>query len=259
MTTKFSYFVAATLLTGLLLLFVSFHKTRDALSATPYSQGNNSRDLPVLDFEAEGATPKPKERRQKGDHFKGRGNPGRRRPIDELPEGVEPLPTNTHWWIGLSALPMDQSDLVVMGNITNREAHLSDDRTGIYSEFTVLVSDVFKDTSKAIAAGVSIAVNRVGGGVRFRSGRTQTYSVSGQGMPHAGAQYVLFLQKSPEGDMVILTGYELLYGRVVPLDGEEDHDPRKALPFAKYRGVDQTAFLKVIRDTTGSLTGDAKQ
>ena len=53
---------------------------------------------------------------------------------DELPEGVEPLPITGAWWRGLSVLPTQQSDAVVLGVVlaemptlvrTGRESTLS--------------------------------------------------------------------------------------------------------------------------------------
>jgi hypothetical protein len=248
MATQPNYFVGAVVMTISLLLLVTFYKTSGTLSASHYSQGNSSRDLPVVDYEIEVSRPKSKERKEKDNHFKGRGNPDSRRPIAELPEGVEPLPINGAWWLGLSALPIDQSDVVVLGIIGAREAHLSDDKTGIYSEFTVLVADILKDGTKTIIPGNVVSASRPGGWVRFKSGKIQKYELSRQGMPQVGAQYALFLRKTADGDLLILTGYELSDGHITPLDGEEDKDPRMVLPFAKYRGVDQANFLKDIRE-----------
>jgi hypothetical protein len=77
---------------------------------------------------------------------------------------------------------------VVLGIVTSRDAYLSEDRTGIYSEFTVLVSEVFKDPTKTIISGMPISVNRTGGAVRFKSGKFQKYQIAHQGMPDIAAQ-----------------------------------------------------------------------
>jgi|SRR5437667_798844 len=258
MATKSRYLLGPVLLVALLLIFLTFHKTSGTSTVSAGSQDNNSRDLPVVDYQTEITKEKSKTRKEKDEHFKGRGNAGSG-PITELPNGIEPLPTNVHWWLGLSAIPVDQSDLIILGDVVAREAHLSSDRTGIYSEFTVQIADVLKDATNGVVAGSQLFVNRLGGSVRFASGRTQKYGLSGQGMPHAGSEYVLFLRKTAEGDWLILTGYELSGGHVTPLDGEDSKDPRSDLPFAKYRGVDQTAFLKDIRDAvTRSATGGAQ-
>jgi hypothetical protein len=208
-------------------------KMASGLSASPYPQGNLSRDLPTLDYEVEVLRPKSKKQKEKSNHFKGSANPDPKKPIDELPEGVEPLPITGAWWRGLSALPTEQSDVVVLGFINSREAHLSEDRTRIYFEFRVLVSEVFKDPSKTIISGTPISVNRRGGAVRFNSGRIQTYEIAHQGMPEVAAQYVLFLRRTSDGDLLILTGFKLINGHVTPLDGNENNDPGLVLRFVE--------------------------
>jgi hypothetical protein len=250
MITNSKYLVGAVVLTASLLFAATFYKTKNAFSASPYSQDKHSRDLPALDYEIEVTKPKSKERKEKGSRFKGSANPDTKKPIDELPEGIEPLPITGAWWRGLSALPTEQSDVVVLGVVISREAHLSEDRTGIHSEFTVLVSEVLKDPTKTIISGTPISVNRSGGAVRFKSGKIQNYQIAHQGMPDVAAQYVLFLRKTSDGDLLILTGFKLVNGRVMPLDGNENDDPRLVLPFAKYAGVDEAKFLKEVRDAT---------
>ena len=50
MATQSKYVVGAALLTTSLLLIITFYKTNVSVSASPYSQGNYSRDLPVVDY-----------------------------------------------------------------------------------------------------------------------------------------------------------------------------------------------------------------
>jgi hypothetical protein len=259
MSKKIRYIPGAVLCAALPLLFFSFYGSGGAPSAAPIAQERRQPDLPVVDYDNEISKPKDKPRKEKDDRFKGQGNADRRKPISQLPDGIEILPTAGHWWVGLSALPTDQSNVVIRGYIASRAAHLSDDRTGIYSEFEVQVAEVFKDTSSAITAGTALTVNRAGGSVRFTSGKIQTYGITHQDMPRPGRQYVLFLQKTAAGDLLILTGYELTNERVQPLDGEDTDDSRSALPFAKYRGKDTESFLQEVRDAAARpVTGGAR-
>jgi hypothetical protein len=248
MPKKPRYIAGAVVLAALPLLFFSFYGTRGMPSAPSYAREKRQPDLPTVDYEKETSKPKDKARKEKGDRFSERGNKGGRKAIEKLPDNVELLPLTSHWWVGLSALPVDQSDVVIRGYIVSREAHLSDDRTGIYSEFEVQVAEIVKDTSSAIVAGTPLTVNRSGGSVRFASGKIQTYIISRQDMPRSGHQYVLFLKKTAAGDLLILTGYELSNGQVQPLDGEETDDPRSTLPFAKYRGKNTESFFQEVRD-----------
>jgi len=138
---------------------------------------------------------------------------------------------------------------VVIGSVVGSEAYLSDDRTGIYSEYSFAVSEVLKDSTGAIGFG-SIPVVRLGGAVRFKAGKIQRYEISRQGAPQTGAQYVFFLRRT-DGDLFLLTGYEFSNGRVTPLDGEQEKEPRMALPFSKYRNTAESEFFKDLRDAIG--------
>lgn len=207
-------------------------------------------DAPVLNYEAETQKSVSRERQEKNKRLDSKGSfvGYGHSVIAELPKGVEPLKTITHWWIGLPALPVEQSTAVVMGEVIEAEAHLSDDRTAIYSDFTIRVEKIFKDTSSLIALSSPLSANRLGGNVRFASGRVNKYRIAKQGMPQIKERYLLFLKQSEGGDFWIITGYKLSNGNVTPLDGEENKDPRGALPFAKYRGAKKTQILQDLRN-----------
>jgi len=117
----------------------------------------------------------------------------------------------------MPGIPSALSDVVLTGLISDAQAHLSNDKTGIYSEFAVVVGEVLKgDVNKF---GRTITMERFGGAVRFSSGRIQKYESDGQGMPRVGSQYVLFLKRLDQEDFKLLTAYELRDDRVIPLDG----------------------------------------
>lgn len=176
---------------------------------------------------------------------KGRGE------IKELPSNVDELPVNSHWWVGLSALPVAQSNVVIVGEITDAQAHLSNDKTNVFSEFTLKVEETLKQSQKSIAIGDSIITVRCGGGVRFPSGKTQYYRIAHQGLPSVGSRYVLFLTDSNKR-LSILTGYELTEGRVIPLDKEESKEQKTQLPFSISQDVDVNTFLNDLRKVTNS-------
>lgn len=150
---------------------------------------------------------------------------------------------NDHWQLQISALPTAQNNLVVIGDIVSSEAYLSNNKVGIYSEFSVHIESVLKDDKNVIVAGNTIDVLREGGRVRLPSGRITRYSINGQNMPLVGQRYVLFLScDSLEQSFNIITGYVLRNGKVFPLDGGDIFDP--------YKDVDEPAFLNTLR---GSL------
>jgi hypothetical protein len=149
------------------------------------------------------------------------------------------------------ALPTYNSDAVVIGNIESSSAFLSEDKTGVYSEFALQISQVLKNPPGDLDPGALTTVLRPGGGVRFPSGNVKYFLIGGRGMPHVGGRYLLFLKYDNLAEaFYIVTGYELVNGKVFPLDsipsyGTEDH------PFAvyqKYKDVEESKFLTEVSD-----------
>ena len=152
---------------------------------------------------------------------------------------------NTHWSQGLPALPIDESQVIVLAHVIDSNAYLSNDRTGIYSEFTANVKELFKNaTTSSLANGSQVVFERLGGAVRFASGKIQTYRVSNQRMPLKGRSYVLFLKKVDDASFALVTGYEVHGQQIRPLDG---NGPGSNLPFEVYRNADVGPFIEVLR------------
>jgi hypothetical protein len=172
---------------------------------------------------------------------------GRNQPIKELPLDVEELPVITHGRSGEPALPVAESDVVVIGEIADAKAFLSNDRTAVYSEFAVRVDESLKSLNNSPTSGETIVAERAGGAVRFPSGRIQYYSIHQRGLPRVGTRHVFFLKHNELGDdFSIVTAYELRDGRVFPLDGA-DTDKGGKLPYDEYRDYEAGSFLKLIR------------
>ena len=154
------------------------------------------------------------------------------------------------WMQTLPALPVHASDAIVTGEITNAQAYLSPDKTGVYTEYTVRVDEVLKQyQAEAIASGGFVDAQREGGRVRFPSGRIQSYITHYQGVPVTGRRYVLFLKRNEQaGVLILLTGYEQRDGRVYPLDGVDLGQGATEIPqFAAYKGVDEATFSRDLR------------
>jgi hypothetical protein len=197
--------------------------------------GVDENQFPVADYKAPKSTNS--KRKAKGERYK------KHLPVPIDPDGNElPATSTLHWWAGLSALPVFQSDAVVIGEITDAQAYLANDNTGLYSEFTVRINEVLKDDSSNQLTG-SVVVEREGGAIKFPNGRVKQFKLNQEGMPRIRRQYVLFLKSNGAGqDYTILTGYELHAGHVFPLDGLGGK-----LVFSRYEGADQTTFLNEVR------------
>ncbi|HEV2799809.1 MAG TPA: hypothetical protein VGW12_04895 [Pyrinomonadaceae bacterium] len=151
------------------------------------------------------------------------------------------------------AFPTAQSDVIAIGEVTHAEAQISNDKTNVFSEFTVRVKDVYKNvTSSSLTPGCAITVERYGGRVRLPSGKIIVRGFLHQSMPLAGRRYIFFLKSNEEVQTYsIITGYELHHGRVIPLDGNRMiGEPRvpQVSEYDRYEGANEAAFLKELKD-----------
>jgi hypothetical protein len=141
----------------------------------------------------------------------------------------------------LPAFPVARSKAIVIGSITEARAYLSNDKTGVYSVFTVLVDDVITNSSAtSFTRGTSVEAEREGGRVKFPSGRVHLYMANELDMPEVGKRYLLFLADGgTDTGFQIITGYELREGLVYPLD----HLPN----MQAYKNVTEQEFLTALR------------
>jgi hypothetical protein len=161
-------------------------------------------------------------------------------PFENMREDVTELPRVTHETLEIPGLPIEQSDLVVVGTITSTKGYVTENKSAAYSEYSVNVSEVFKGAAKL--AGSQITAERFGAKVILPNGRTILVWDAYSGTPEINHRYVLFLKYSPEGqDYLIVTAYDLRSGRVMSID---------RLPqCAFFDGNEETAFLDLVRSS----------
>ena len=143
------------------------------------------------------------------------------------------LPQNQFDFPGL---PVEQSPVIVIGDVLKSEAHLSEDKRGVYSEFTIRLVEVIKADASLPAS--EMIVERLGGYVRYPNGRTLLYRFGTGGMPRLEARYLFFLKPTPELDYSILTAYEFGDKGVVALD--------PSAQFEKYDGYASDALRRLV-------------
>lgn len=144
------------------------------------------------------------------------------------------------------ALPVIDSDAVVAGEVTDARAYLSNDKGGVYSELVIRVDEVFKPGGQPpVTVGQVVAGERHGGRVKFPTGEVGKFSIDSRGMPRQGRKYLLFLRRNAEGESyMILTAYELLEGKVYPVDGSVAAvGKNRVWPFDTYKGADRTRLI----------------
>ena len=133
-------------------------------------------------------------------------------------------------------LPVIKSDVIVIGQALNAEAHRSTNKMNVFSNFEVRVDEVLKGH---LNTGNVINIQRVGGFVKYPGGRKVLFRLSGNGMPGVGSRYVFFLNAVDE-DYSILTAYELMADGVAPLDNSAQ--------FQVYKGATEINFIATVRD-----------
>jgi hypothetical protein len=151
------------------------------------------------------------------------------------------------------AIPASTSDAVVTGTVKEVNAYISSDRTTVYSEVTLNIEEVLKEDPRyPLVSGLTLSAERPGGAVRFPSGKILRRGRLGRNIPEAGRRYLLFLKYNEDvKDFSIVTGYQLLDNRVLPLDGTADLEKGGNGPpfrvYEQYRNADVLTFLNNVR------------
>lgn len=230
---KLSLLLLATALIAISTGLAIRQSQSNVVSASPAQEQADGSEAPVLDVNAPDSTdPKKKEKAKK---------------YNRKVSAVDPLLVQTvevyHWPKDFPPLPSDQSKLVVIGEVTEAKAYLSADKTGVYSEFTIRIEQVLKNSSGlTLEENSSIVAERMGGRVKYPSGHISRYFVAGQRMPREKRRYVLFLTtEDGDEDLYILTGYELRAGRVYPLDSAT------TVNFDAYNGAGESTYINELR------------
>ena len=139
------------------------------------------------------------------------------------------------------AIPFSESGLIVIGEVLNSKALLSNEKKGIYSEYSLKLQTILKeDKQKKLQTGETITIDRAGGVVRYPSGQKILYLLDWHNLPESGRRYVFFLNNDNDQNpnYKILTGYELEGGKVKALDNHEN--------FREFNGVNEKDFIKLI-------------
>ena len=140
-------------------------------------------------------------------------------------------------------IPYAESKLIIVGKINDSDAFLSNEKKGIYSEFSINIETIIKkDEKKDLEIGGTITIDRAGGLVRYANGQQILYMNDWQQMPKINQHYVLFLDKDDEQNpnYKLITGYKLENGKVTALDSPNI--------FGKYDGMSEKEFINLVVD-----------
>jgi hypothetical protein len=203
----------------------------------------DTSQLPVVEFEggdlptkAEAATIARKSKRYNGRHLKDSSS-------SELSIG------SSHWLLKLPPIPASISDVILVGTVVQAKAFLAEDKAGVYSEFTIHVEQLLKTNGHIpVAINDLFPVEREGGRIKYPSGRTRALILEFQGTPLVGHRYLFFVRRSEEGpNDLMIVAYEVVDGKIVPLDGRSLGDGHLLPQFAPFDGVNSEQFLNQVR------------
>lgn len=106
------------------------------------------------------------------------------------------------------ALPVQESGVIVVGEIISVKAFLSNDRRGVYSEFIIKPEEILKNTDGRNQ--MEISADREGGVVIYPNGQRIMYQSSSLALPELGGKYLFFLVKRGESpNHEILASYNV--------------------------------------------------
>ncbi len=146
----------------------------------------------------------------------------------------------TDEYLSVPAIPVKESELILIGKVLEAAAHLSNNKKTVYSEFTVQIDEILRDTTGNIKKEGSVTVDREGGFVEYKNGLRRLHRIAALSMPQVGGKYILFLRNREKGpNYEIINGYELKDGGVINLTASTET--------RSYFGMDQTVLLSKVR------------
>ena len=158
----------------------------------------------------------------------------------EEPGGVDEAALFLEPPFSFPALPVAESEIVVVGTIGTAQAILSENKRSVISEFTLTVEDVLKSKIQGVARGSVLTIDRVGGHVNYPNGRRVLFRIAGLNMPQTGGRFLFFLTLQHNNqDISILTGYQLTPDGAIPIDDLHQ--------VASLKGVTEVDILQKVR------------
>jgi hypothetical protein len=134
-----------------------------------------------------------------------------------------------------------ESALIVIGEVETANSFLSNDKGGVYTEFTIRVEEVLKNNGKKTPK--KVIADREGGVVVYPNGGRVLYQNSALGLPLLGSKYLFFLIKDElSPNYGILTSYDLNSSKVRQME--------MGRPFDEFKNKEKTAFIEAVRNKT---------
>lgn len=149
-------------------------------------------------------------------------------------DSLEPRNGLTHqsappYFTRIPAIPVRESDAVVVATVTALQPYFSSDHAHLYTEFSLSVDEQIKDIPGRAETGETIPIVIGGGKIRLADGRVieeqaafTNYSIA------VGSRYLLFLSYNISGQyFTVVKSWELKNGGIIPTAHEDQMDARE--------------------------------
>ena len=156
---------------------------------------------------------------------------------------------NNSWTAGIGKIkddplppliPTEESNLIVVGEVVDANAFMSNDRQGVYTEFRIRVEHVLKTAGNKTKPKIIIA-DREGGVVVYPNGQRILYQNSNMGLPLRNSKYLFFLIRDDQSpNYKILTSYDVSTDKVRRM--ELGHS------FDEFKELDSAKFIEMVRN-----------
>jgi len=143
------------------------------------------------------------------------------------------------------AIPVQESDAVIVGTVKSLQPYLSSDHTHLYTEFSIAVEQTIKDVSDRATQGEVIPVVIRGGKMRLHDGRVIEEKPFTNFIIAVGSRYVFFLRYNNTGQhFAIAKSWELKNGAVIPTAHEDQMDAREGK--REYASMTEQSFIQAV-------------
>ena len=136
------------------------------------------------------------------------------------------------------AFPIDESFLIVAGEVHSVNSFLSNDKGGVYTEFKIRVDEILKNIGKKNPK--TVTADREGGVVVYPNGQRVLYQSSEKALPVSGSKYLFFLRRDDASpNYEIITSYNLSSPTIYQLENSRSSDA--------FRNEGKSTFLEIVR------------
>src|SRR5262249_9528640 len=114
---------------------------------------------------------------------------------------------------GLPNLPVEESTVILTGEVVEIQPYLSEDRGSIYTELRIKVEEFLKDTTKITRYKSDvITIDQQGGSIKLASGQVvvDPLTICNLGRPIKGNRLIIFAGDIHDGnDLQLIKAYEI--------------------------------------------------